>query len=226
MTRDYYDLFNIHLSSTTNEIPELNKLDLRYDTGKEFVRRMKYTVNSLRNSTLSSSSFYASHTYRSRHAHIQQSTVCLIPFSLASGSHNFPDMPELGRFLTEMKYRYLEATFWSVYRYFKKIVLACASQSDIDAIKMLNMPIWKYADLSDGLSNTHLLPKQALLYLHGKLNGSTVTIEDKQDWDDVRYVYYTEADQILYARKLPVMFNALNEWKEDIALLPHRIQVG
>lgn len=93
-------------------------------------------------------------------------------------------------------------------------------------VRSLRLPVWKYIQVSPENDDLHLLPKAILNNIAGKLNGTiTASFLDEMEWTGVEYVYYTEADQILYARYVIRSVELLEGLKGSAALVPHRMQV-
>lgn len=217
MTRDFLDFEVIHLSSTTNQFPQLEKASLQ----NELIYRMEKTVELLK--VNNSATF--SHRYRDKR--ILQQTVVVIPFSNSPASQTIRD-PAMKLFTDKLRTLYLQATIWSVYRIFPNIVVTFGYKDQMEAIKALSLPIWKYVDLSEGLKSRYMLPRDSLMYTIRKLQlntSSLSTLDEDRDWENINYVYYTEADHILHSRHLPNMYYALDRLDSRIALVPHRMQV-
>lgn len=214
MTRDFLDFQVVHLSSTTNNIGESVKLQQR------MAENMKKTVQSLRVDTA------MSYNPRYRDFRMTRQTVVIIPFSSNPASQQIYDheikMKDVAGTLRNL---YLEATIWSVYRIFPKIIVYFSSETDLARVKGLSLPIWRYIDLSKevkGSGDPHTLPKLALQHIHEKL--SIPGLHEFFDWLNIKYVYFTESDHILVSRFLPSLYNAFEIFNGSLAIIPHRMQ--
>lgn len=217
MTRDFLDFEVMHLSSTTNQFPQLENFKLQ----EELIYRMQQTVESLRVNNS------ATFTHRYRDQRILQQTVVIVPFSNHPANQNVHN-EDIKHFTDKLRYLYLQATIWSIYRTFPRIMVSFENKIQLEAIKALNLPIWKYLDLSNDIKDRHLLPRETLMYTIRKLKLNTTALspwdEDKA-WQDINYIYYSEADQIIHSRHLPNLYYILDRLERRVALVPHRVQV-
>lgn len=223
MTRDYFDFQVIHLSSTTNNLEGSALLDA-------LTRRMRHVVKELSKVTVAGNS---------SDSRLYLQTVAIIPFSsTASGVR--PD-----DFQFSIRKLYMEATFWSIKRHITHIVVTVASKQDLDVVNALRLPIWLTVDLSEDLKglSTRLLPKKSLIYVADRIHNvnqkrfSQDFKSGDDPWSTFKFVYYTEADQILHIRKQRDILDTLDtdlrlghlsdEAKQMymFALIPHRMQV-
>jgi hypothetical protein len=217
MTRDYLDFQILHLSSTTNNFPNIFAVKHQ----EELLHRMKGTVAALemRNP--------AKQQFRYKDRRILDQTVVIIPYSnIPASQHLDSTRSQFAAFTVKMRELYLQATFWSNYRVFPKIIIACGSPGELASVKQLDLPAWKYVDLSAGLTNRHLLPKQSLLYVISKLSGRNVTtLDEDKEWQSIQYVYYSEADEVLTSRYMPYIYALMDRLNGEVAVVPHRMQV-
>ena len=177
MTRDYFDLFVIHLSSTTNTLPDTDTPHKAIE--KELLNRMKMTVKHLKNKAMSveaaSSSKHATNTH-SNNERWQEETVALIIFSTQSVStkHN--------TFNINIRKLYFKATFYSLYKYYKYIVVATINNNDMLIIQNMKLPVWKLVNV---------MPTKSVIYtnIHVQLYTYFMCKSILYAYDSV-YIYY------------------------------------
>lgn len=217
MTRDFLDFQILHLSSTTNNFPNI----FSTRNQEELLKRMTRTVQALEMRDP------AKVQYRYKDRRIIDQTVVVIPYSnIPASQHLDSTRSQFATFTVKMRELYLQATFWSNYRIFPKIIIACGSEKELTSVKMLDLPAWKYIDLSAGLTNRHLLPKHSLLYVISKLSGKNITtMDERKEWESIQYVYYTEADEVLTSRHFPHIYAIMDRLNGEVAVVPHRMQV-
>jgi hypothetical protein len=219
MTRDYFDFQLLHLSSTTNQLPTFTKSRLN----DELRHRMAETVKLLRTTNTSINR-------RNKDKRLLRQTVVLIPFSTRPASQRFPKTEVKAiKLINDLRIQYIRATVYSIHRYFPKIIVATGTNADLELVQSLRLPISSYINLTgvveDTSSGMYFLPKQALLFLHEKLSQSDLLSEEAKYWRNIRYIYYTEADHILYARHLSALYNILDKFNATLSIIPHRMQV-
>lgn len=210
MTRDYFDFQVVHLSSTLNQMPDVNSLELQ----QELLNRMDKTIEALK--------IIEKPPQKYRDQRILKNSIVLMAFSSQAASMRQND---LQKFQTEIRLSFLKATVLSVYKCFTRIIVTFASSSDLALVKGLGLPIWKYVDLSEGLEKAVLLPKKSLQYLRDKLTGrDNESKAMREEWQSVKYIYYTESDQILHSRFLGTIYNTIDRFNGSVAIVPHRMQ--
>ena len=111
--------------------------------------------------------------------------------------------------------RYLELTIDSVAPYFKHIVVAVAHQDDYAEMLSSKLPIWQVIKLD--LANDCGLPVASVIE-------STRRILNEDNWKRFKYVYFTEADQILLWRGIDRVFYWADQNAKAV-LTPHRLVV-
>ena len=171
MTRDYFDLFVIHLSSTTNTLPGT---DTPYKAiEKELLNRMKMTVKHLKNKAVSE--VVPSHIYTTAsqsnsnksstgfslfgsttttgtknnsnntnsiyNKRWKDQTVALIIFSTQSAS------ADSNTFNINIRKLYFKSTFYSLYKYYKYIVVTTNNNNDLLIIQNMKLPVWKLVNV-------------------------------------------------------------------------------
>ena len=81
-----------------------------------------------------------------------------------------------------------------------------------------------------------MLPKETSRYVFSKLeackqlknennNDKSNSNNDLEDWKAFRYVYYSEGDLVLIMRSADDLFNAMDKYTDEVAFIPHRMQV-
>lgn len=157
---------------------------------------------------------------------IKENTIALIPFTTVPGSLKLKSDEDEGfmRFSDELRLLYLRATILSIHRYFPKVVISVCSQEDLSLVHSLNLPVWKYIDLSTKLNGKSRmqLPKESMIYMYKMVMSGK---RKPNEWSKIKYMYYSEADQILYARQLPKLYQLMNQFNGSLVLVPHRMHV-
>eukprot|EP01032_Pedospumella_encystans_P009104 gene9104-10749_t len=111
------------------------------------------------------------------------------------------------------RYEYLKTCFWSLYEYFPHIVAGVTRQEDVDwCMKESGLPFFETILMP-------ALPKSAGLPV-GLTQQTKKRLQDGR-WD-FDYVFFTESDQILISRELPMMYAHLKTYPGHM-LIPHRL---
>jgi hypothetical protein len=209
MSRDYLDLHVEHLSSTTNFVNSNSLLSALIPKAERKLVALRNNANS---NTSQNNDIRASHE-----------TLALIPFHLTRVQKRRHVDVDTDR---ELRMLFFMETFWSVYRYFRHVAVGVSSAEDYDLVKGMNLPIFRIIDLSGdfyfenlNIVKTVLLPKYFLLRVLAIMQSGNA------DWEQFRYFYYTESDQILYAREISRVFDVIDESKAHVVIVPHRMQV-
>jgi hypothetical protein len=233
MTRDYFDFMVTHLSPTTNYF---DRGEQQIPVLKLLRTRVKQTARTLQ---ITNSSKYRKYNVDDR---LRKHTVAVIPFVMKVGSI-LPN--ETGTFRVtstdqkEIRISFFEATFWSIYRYVDRIAVSVCRQQEIDILQALHLPYWQLINVTDRLDenvgnkhkrSTHMLPREALIEVYNRIEASKNTSKSTpthlRAWNDVKYLYFTEGDQILNVRASEKMMDFLDSEKgSSMALSPHRMQV-
>jgi hypothetical protein len=228
MTRDYFDFQVQHLSSTTNQLPEETSLQFC----NMLMKRMKRVVKGLESQSknITDKPFF-------RDGRLIDETVAIIPYSSKSASVTVVSAlsamskDQVFEFQEIIRILYFQATFWSIRRYYPHIVVTISSAKDLATLKSLRLPYWKIIDLSRVFDqnaeprtkgSVHGLPRESLLFVMKKLNG---TVPSKDSWTDFNYVYFSEGDHVLQMRYASKLYNHLDSFEGLTALAPHRLQV-
>lgn len=221
MTRDFFDFQVLHLSSTTNHMPE---------------RRSSKFLSTLKKKLAKTIEVLKLHPVDDDEVdwRLRNGTVALIPFSSRPASSDISPFLKLfmsyDPFQIQIRSLYFEATFWSVYRFVSHICVTVASKQDLDALRSMNLPVWKIIDLSHLFNpkakqwspgSHHFLPKESLLFLVNELQDFGHTTP----WNAFEFVYFTEADQVLHLRSTSHIMDLLEADKAFLTIAPHRIQV-
>lgn len=186
-TRDYFDFSVVHLSSTTNQIPNQKLREPIHEQALRMVDQQRLGQLEY-NSTETDS-------------RLRENTVALIPFSSLSHSNPSPSMAKAER---DIRVLYFKATFYSVYRYIPNVVVAVGSATDYQLVSGLQLPIFKLLDFREkfveGVEDTHphsqtRLPRYSVLQIINRLQSGAARL-----FHPFHYFFYTECDQILKFR--------------------------
>mmetsp|Transcript_434 Transcript_434/g.826 ORF Transcript_434/g.826 Transcript_434/m.826 type:complete len:309 (+) Transcript_434:20-946(+) len=225
LTRDYLDFCIEHLSSSSNVVGYLPKSE-QIEAMKYYSKNMAQNVEDIRDSVILS---------RRSNFTLSSLTIAMIPFS--EGIANPGGREEEVNFHHRLIRRsYFQATFYSLYRYFSRVVVYVSSAHDKALVLQWGLPYYALIDLSDTLSDvsldkyfffdpekknprplSQLLPKYALLDLISKL---------RNEWSGFQYIYYTEGDQVLHMRKQRALYHMMNVTSGVVMFTPHRMQVN
>jgi hypothetical protein len=111
------------------------------------------------------------------------------------------------------RFDYLKACFWSIYEFMPNIVAGVSRKEDVEWCKNKSgLPFYDVMLLDK-------LPKAAGLPV-----GTTQMAKDKLrsgEWA-FEFIYFTESDQILISRTLPMLFDHLKKYPSRM-ILPHRL---
>jgi hypothetical protein len=230
LSRDYFDFLVEHLSTTSNQIPNSNKVvfQIYYD-------RIRKVVKELQN---------VAHAKPETDPRLQQTLATLIYSSITFSR------PQAS-VQASIREPYFEATFWSVYRYIPNIIIFVASDLDRKAVESMALPVIEILQLEVPLDNknrTVALPRHSLGYVDShmrdalneegtepqdmKLRGPpvsqkrTLTIGNSSlSWSQFKYVFFSEGDQILHMRQAAGLYDAVDAGQGKIVVVPHRMQV-
>jgi len=227
MTRDFFDFSVQHLSSTTNQLPSGSTrafLDVIHEQTVSGVGRLRARAEARRDHPTHVSPL-------SSDERRTELTVAVIPFCNRAASID----PRLETemyvdFNVKVRLLFFQATFWSVYRAFPRIVVTVGTEEDLQTVMAMHLPIFKTVNMKALFNvsaplrqpgSVHFLPRETLLFLIDKL-----TDKRSADFARFQYVYYTEADHILQLRSPDQLFNAIDGSGGKYAIAPHRLQVG
>jgi hypothetical protein len=111
------------------------------------------------------------------------------------------------------RFDYLKACFWSFYEFFPHIVAGVSRKEDVDwCFKESGLPFYDVL-LLENLPKGASLPVATTQRTKQKLKSG--------EWP-FNYVFFTESDQILISRQLPMMFDHLKKYPGRM-ILPHRL---
>lgn len=198
MTRDYFDYFVEHLSSTTNQIGEESHL-VEYITSM-LTEKLIFLKKSLK--------FYE--PLRS----LMSSTVVIIPYSCKSASQG-NDMYRIKK----LRLLFFQVTFWSIYRYFRHIMVFVSTSEDYSTLSSLALPLDTLIQTQIDYQTTWELPRYSLLY-------AAESLQKNESWKQFKYIYYTEADQILTIRNQRAISQWLAQSDDEFVFIPHRMIVS
>lgn len=111
------------------------------------------------------------------------------------------------------RFEYLKACFWSLYEFIPNIVAGVSRQEDVDwCMNESGLPFYDVILLEN-------LPKGASLPVATTQRTKQLLISGKWKFD---YIFFTESDQILISRTLPMMYDHLNKYPGRM-IVPHRL---
>ena len=205
LSRDYFDFFVEHLSTTSNFIPNGNEQIFRI-----YNMRLWRTSAKLKNFAINRPAW-------KNEPRLKKSLV-VIPYSSISFQRAQTKMQ------TKIRMGFIAATFWSVYRYIPNIVIYVASDKDRIAVEKMQLPFYQIHQLEvpvDHQNKTTLLPRYSLEHSIQKLKTNT-----DGKWGEFQYVYFTEGDQILHMRHATEIFDLVYNMGGMVAIVPHRMQAS
>jgi hypothetical protein len=202
MTYDYLDFMVEHLSSMTNQLAVYSK-----DLLNEKLNLLQFQVYEIRKSAPNPRS-------RSMKSTLAVLVYSSIPFS--SKQH-----VALQR---KLRKYYIQLTFWSVYNYFRNVIIYVGSVNDYHEIESLQLPLESLIFIPDVPKNakneTVALPKLAVLSVIEGINSKSSFFKS------FSYIYFSEGDQILHLRMPSRLFQQINRNNGSVAMIPHRFQVS
>jgi len=147
-------------------------------------------------------------------------TIALIPFT------GFAASTDKNAFQADIRKLYFKATFFSVYRYIRTIIVTVPTQNDFEVLRSMNLPVWKILNFkarydlkvnTEHPLSTVRLPKHSLMYVIDKMRSSAA-------YSRFRYVYYSEGDLVMHMRSERQLLDALDNSQGEFAAAPHRMQ--
>lgn len=214
MSRDFFDFQVLHLSVTTNFIDSVSRGgNDRTISDKLFARvvmQMTSTVSELERVA-------EMHGVDER---LRSQTVAIIPFTGFSAS------TDKNEFQSNIRKLYFKATFYSVHRYIRTIIVSVPSQNDYEVLKQMNLPIWKILNFASrympSVNMEHprspvRLPKHTLQHVIRQMHVNPA-------FRPFNYVYYSEGDLVLHLRSEKQLLDALDASGGSFAASPHRLQ--
>jgi hypothetical protein len=155
-------------------------------------------------------------------------TLVVIPFCTRPWRH----LPLTKSFQENIRELYLQATFWSVHRYFDHVVVGVASSYDLSKVQSMQLPLFEVYDFREWFNQTDgktkqqrslvQLPKMTLLRAIENLSNDS---RANFSYTGFKHVYFTESDQILQMRCPDLLFSSIERSDSKLVLAPHRMQV-
>ena len=192
-TRDYFDYFVEHMSSTTNNMKRsfFNVISKELSTNAEILYQQSRNTSD-----------------QSKYLDIRQNqTLAFLVYFSNTIAVTSKDIRH-----SQIRQSFLNITFWSIYRYFPHIAIFVGRQEDYASVQNFRLPCFAIENVYNNLtfnnakefkSKMQLIPQLALLRVNGHL---------KTDWKSkFNYVYFTEGDQLLHLRHIPQIFDAIGE---------------
>ena len=198
MTRDYFDFQVEHLSSTTNN---LNKENFRV-----LLPGLQCKAAKMKQVALKA---------RSRSANkrrLDHETIAIMPVSV-NPVHPHTD-PKVFWMAERIRFLFFKLTFWSIYRHIPNIVVSYHAREAVKWIERTPQ-IWKVLNLTM-LRNPILQPKATLQAISDALLGD-------KSYSRFRYVYFSEADQILHLRRSKEILDVIDGSLGRFSFTPHRM---
>lgn len=217
MTRDYLDFLVLHLSSTITALPQTSDNLTNDKFNSEILSRMNRTVELVRLNVDNSIPKKGRKQRAKLSRSIKDQTIVVMPYSNRALSESINTLTS--SFIYQTRSIFLETTFWSVFRYFPKIIIATSTDIEYKAVKSLDLPVFEQYNLTGKVIQPIHLPKHALIELRSRLLGDA-------KYRMIKFVYYTDSDQMLYMRSIANIFNLMNLSNNLISLIPHRMQVN
>ena len=187
-TRDFFDFFIEHMSPTSNNLIPFSKFYNKLSTNVISNTEILYKKSLLSNLV---------------DARQKQTLAFIIYTSHPVGGDNINEIEH-----SKIREYYMNATFWSVYRYFKNVAIFVAREYDVTSVKRLGLPYFSIDNVCDHLNvteykkfNRQLIPKLSIMKLYNHL---------KSDWKSrFKYLYFTESDHILHLRRMSEVYDAI-----------------
>ncbi|KAJ1417689.1 hypothetical protein B484DRAFT_434171 [Ochromonadaceae sp. CCMP2298] len=237
MSRDYLDFLVEHLSSTSNSIPHSNRAVFQ-----QYAQRIAETVKALRRVAEGGDRAGVGTGTEAGAKQMdirQRQTLGVLVYSSITFSR-----PQAALHC-QIRRHFFAATFWSVRRYFPHIVVFVGSDRDRLEVQAMGLPAVEVKQLLVPLDNknrTVALPRYSLSWVDAQLRNNlpagykrgedAETYSDPEhnittsqfDWRSVRYVYFTEGDQVLHMRQAAGIFDSLDRGGGRFVMVPHRMQ--
>lgn len=213
MTRDFFDFLVIHLSSTTNTMPH----DPSSEIKSILIDRMKDTVGNLSSRVKPFGALYQ------KISSLNQ-TVAILPYS------STPASSQNDEFNRNIRKYYFQATFWSIYKYFRNVLITTSSNEELEQVKTFGLPAWKYVNVMPdekfpaNKKNKWHLPRETLRYVLQNIDEGRLNKNSDAAWNNCRYLYYSEGDLILQMRFVKALYNVIDRHNKTLVLVPHRMQ--
>lgn len=235
MTRDFFDFQVVHLSSSSNLAIEYNPkhpetID-HIHILTERLKRFTFEMESIAAAKVMKESLSIQHDGNNQDE-LYENTLAILPFTTFSATRQFTNRKSQ----QYIRIEFFKATYWSIRRYVKHICVSVGTEKDLKILKEIQMtlkfPIFQIIDLSSSHSDNHKesptntppsgqsnldLPKRTLLHI---IN----TVEPI--YREFKYIYYSEADQLLYLRTPSELTKAIDVDPDKHALLPHRMHTS
>jgi len=216
MTRDFFDFQVLHLSVTTNFIDSIS----RGGGPSAFTKQLFDRVHDQMVRTVQQLEMPLDKMQGHGDPRLAQQTVALIPFT------GFAASTDKNEYQANIRKLYFKATFFSVYRYIRTVVVTVPTQNDYDVLVGMKLPVWKILNFKARYNlkvntehplSTVRLPKHSIMYVIDKMRSSAA-------YSKFKYVYYTEGDLVLHMRSEKELLDAIDRSHGEFAAAPHRMQ--
>lgn len=205
LTRDFFDFFVEHLSSTSNQIPHSNLAVMSEQTMK-----LNQTAHLLQHELF----------FQQKSDDRLDQTLAILIFSSLAFS-----VPKEIRQHSDIRTAYFTATFYSLYRYFQNICIFVGNEKDRQILTAAHIPAWDIEVLSvqlDSRNYTTALPRDSLLHIIERFKQP----QKYRRLSQFKYIYFSEGDQILHMRHVRELYNLIDESGGKFVVIPHRMNVG
>jgi len=212
MSRDFLDFFVEYLPSAVNELAAQQR-----EAAKHLALTLRKTAREIETSIHS----YDMNTMDKR----LSSTMGILIYN---GDFN-------RKVSSKMKEHFFEASFWSMYRYFRHIIVMTKSTEDMQTVQKLKLPVSRIynfniilqsdrGDQSQHAANSARDVMQGMLTKHA-LEQTLITWDEDPSWANFQYAMILNADQLLHGRRFADLYNLLDTPGTDgqVVLVPHRM---
>ena len=190
-TRDYFDYFVEHMSSTSNTL-DIKHFDHLFEKLTSTMKHLQ--VKSVQQNHL-----------RLTDLREKQTLAFMVYYSRPAIEHLKDDKQ------SKIREYFLNITFWSVHRYFPNVAIFVGRDQDYVSVQNLHLPYYLLENVCSHLNateiesqNPNLIPKLTLFRVYDHFQSADLRSKFK-------YLYYTESDQILHMRRIPDIFNAIGD---------------
>jgi hypothetical protein len=223
MTRDFFDFQVIHLSSLTNA----ERVIFSPKFSQTLIRKLNGVISSIK------LAFNTSNSERDELLHMR--TLAIVPFTTKPASTHLVN----DQFQNQIRKLFFIATYWSIQRLFKHVVVFVGRGEDLKIVEELKLPVWKVVDLSHLFNDRveirtpgsiHHLPRESILYAYRNLfeYNTEGRVDEKggaaPGWEKFEYIFYSESDHIVHMR---AQYYIRQLFKRGYKIIvPHRMQVN
>ncbi len=209
VTRDFFDLFVEHLSSTSNQLPMHN-----LDIANQYYQRLIHTTQLLSDKTF----------YRHEVDPRLNQTLAIMIFSSVAYSVAIQTQQQ-----SDIRLHFFMASFFSVFRYFKFVVVYVNNEEQkqllLSNAPNETLPVWEILILDvplDAKNRPQCLVRESLLQVIHRLQNPTLF----PLMSSFKYIYFSESDLILHMRHTNEIYNLIDINPNWNVIVPHRMNVS